>query len=146
MFQRPIPCDVFIAGTAIGAEPVLRNCLSASPSGQMYCLDPDHPARWPFHCSGTTAGSGQRGDAGLKDGIDHHCGCVLRAALLSTLLKIGAELGADGDDPIASAIRNGAQDTIGDAGRKIARRQIDIPPTLTVRPGFRVRVIVSAVK
>ena len=33
--------------------------------------------------------------------------------------------------------------TIGDAGREIVRRQIDIPPTLTIKPGFPVRVIVT---
>ncbi|WP_299589250.1 TrbI/VirB10 family protein [uncultured Tateyamaria sp.] len=88
-------------------------------------------------------GADSAGYAGLEDGVDHHWGGVLRAALLSTLLNIGAELGADDDDPIASAIRDGAQDTIGDAGREIVRRQIDIPPTLTIRPGFPVRVIVT---
>ncbi|PRY80511.1 type IV secretion system protein VirB10 [Yoonia maritima] len=88
-------------------------------------------------------GADSAGYAGLEDGVDHHWGGVLRAALLSTLLNIGAELGADDEDPIASAIRDGAQDTIGDAGREIVRRQIDIPPTLTIRPGFPVRVIVT---
>lgn len=67
----------------------------------------------------------------------------MRAAALSTLLNIGSELGADDEDSIASAIRDGTQDTIGDAGREIIRRQIDIPPTLTIRPGFPVRVIVT---
>ena len=88
-------------------------------------------------------GADSAGYAGLEDGVDHHWGGVLRAALLSTLLNIGAELGADDDDPIATAIRDGAQDTIGDAGREIVSRQIDIPPTLTIRPGFPVRVIVT---
>ena len=88
-------------------------------------------------------GADSTGYAGLEDGVDHHWGGVLRAALLSTLLNIGAELGADDDDPIASAIRDGAQDTIGDAGREIVRRQIEIPPTLTIGPGFPVRVIVT---
>jgi len=88
-------------------------------------------------------GADSAGYAGLEDGVDHHWGGVLRAAVLSTLLNIGAELGADDEDPIASAIRDGAQDTIGDAGREIVRRQIDIPPTLTIRPGFPVRVIVT---
>ncbi len=88
-------------------------------------------------------GADSTGYAGLEDGVDHHWGGVLRAALLSTLLNIGAELGTDDDDPIASAIRDGAQDTIGEAGREIVRRQIDIPPTLTIRPGFPVRVIVT---
>ncbi len=88
-------------------------------------------------------GADSAGYAGLEDGIDNHWGGVLRAAVLSTLLNIGTELGADDEDPIASAIRDGAQDTIGDAGREIVRRQIDIPPTLTIRPGFPVRVIVT---
>jgi len=88
-------------------------------------------------------GADSAGYAGLEDGVDHHWGGVLRAAVLSTLLNIGAELGADDEDPIVSAIRDGAQDTIGDAGREIVRRQIDIPPTLTIRPGFPVRVIVT---
>ena len=88
-------------------------------------------------------GADSAGDAGLEDGVDHHWGGVLRAAVLSTLLNIGAELGTDDDDPIASAIRDGAQDTIGDAGREMVHRQIDIPPTLTIQPGFPVRVIVT---
>jgi len=88
-------------------------------------------------------GTDSAGYAGLEDGVDHHWGGLFRAAALSTLLNIGAELGADDDDPIASAIRDGAQDTVGDAGREIARRQIDIPPTLTIRPGFPMRVIVT---
>ena len=88
-------------------------------------------------------GADSAGYAGLEDGVDHHLGGVLRAALLSTLPNIGAELGTDDDDPVASTIRDGAQDTIGDAGREILRRQIDIPPTLTIRPGFPVRVTVT---
>jgi type IV secretion system protein VirB10 len=88
-------------------------------------------------------GTDSAGYAGLEDGVDHRWGGLFRAAALSTLLNIGAESGADSEDSIASAIRDGAQDTIGDAGREIVRRQIDIPPTLTIRPGFPVRVIVT---
>jgi type IV secretion system protein TrbI len=36
----------------------------------------------------------------------------------------------------------GGQDTVGRAGEEIVRRQLSVPPTLTVRPGFPVRVIV----
>lgn len=35
------------------------------------------------------------------------------------------------------------QDTINDAGQQIVRRQLNIAPTLTIRPGFPVRVIVT---
>jgi len=65
------------------------------------------------------------------------------AAGLATILNIGVELGADDDDDIARAIREGTQDTVGRAGDEIVRRQIAIPPTLTVRPGFLVRVMVT---
>jgi hypothetical protein len=34
------------------------------------------------------------------------------------------------------AIRNDGQDTINDAGQQIIRRQLNVPPTLTIRPGF----------
>ena len=37
----------------------------------------------------------------------------------------------------------GGQDTINDAGQQIVRRQRNVAPTLTIRPGFPVRVIVT---
>ncbi|MCE8000944.1 MAG: TrbI/VirB10 family protein [Rhodobiaceae bacterium] len=88
-------------------------------------------------------GADAEGYAGLEDGVDHHWWDLARAAGLSTLLNIGAELAIDEGDRIAGAIRDGAQDTIGDAGQEIVRRQLAIPPTLTIRPGFPVRVIVT---
>ena len=88
-------------------------------------------------------GTDSAGYAGLEDGVDHHWGGLLRAAGLATLLNIGTELSADEDDPVARAIRDGVQDTIGNAGQGIVSRQLDVPPTLTIRPGFPVRVIVT---
>jgi len=83
------------------------------------------------------------GYAGLEDRVNEHWGGILRAAGLSTLLSIGAELGTDSDDDIARAIRDGGQNTINQAGQDIVRRQLNIQPTLTVRPGYPVRVLVS---
>ncbi|MBC2861667.1 TrbI/VirB10 family protein [Stappia sp. 28M-7] len=88
-------------------------------------------------------GADNAGYAGLEDDVDHHWGDLLRAAGLATLLNIGTELSADEDDPVARAIRDGVQDTIGNAGQGIVSRQLDVPPTLTIRPGFPVRVIVT---
>ena len=88
-------------------------------------------------------GTDGAGFAGLEDGVDHHWWDIAKAAGLSTLLNIGAELGRDESNEIAEAIRDGAQDTIGDAGQEIVRRQIGRTPTLTIRPGFPVRVIVT---
>ncbi len=44
---------------------------------------------------------------------------------------------------VAGYVNNGGQDTINDAGQQIVRRQLNIAPTLTIRPGFPVRVIVT---
>lgn len=88
-------------------------------------------------------GADTQGYAGLEDGVDYHWLDLAKAAGLSTLLAVGAELAVDDDDRLLRAIRNGAQDTINDAGQQIVRRQLNIAPTLTIRPGFPVRVIVT---
>lgn len=88
-------------------------------------------------------GADEAGYSGIEDGVDQHWGRLFLAAGLATVLNIGTELGADSDDDIAQAIREGTQDTIGRAGDEIVRRQIDVPPTLTIRPGFPVRVMVT---
>ena len=83
------------------------------------------------------------GYAGLEDRVDHHWGGVLKAALVSTLLGIGGELGAGNDDNLARALRRGSQDSINRAGEQIVSRELDIRPTLTIRPGYPVRVMVT---
>ena len=81
--------------------------------------------------------------AGLEDGVDYHWGGVVKAALVSTLLGIGGELGAGGDDDLLRAVRRGSQDSINRAGEQVVARELDIRPTLTIRPGFPVRVLVT---
>lgn len=88
-------------------------------------------------------GADTEGYAGLEDGVDHHWWDLAKAAGLSTLLAVGAELTMDDDDRLVQAIRSGAQDTINDAGQQIIQRQLQVPPTLTIRPGFPMRVIVT---
>jgi type IV secretion system protein VirB10 len=88
-------------------------------------------------------GADAEGYAGLQDGVDYHWWDLAKAAGVSTLLNVGAELAIDDDQRLLSAIRDGAQDTINDAGQQIVRRQLSVQPTLTIRPGFPVRVIVT---
>ncbi|WP_035102128.1 TrbI/VirB10 family protein [Devosia sp. LC5] len=88
-------------------------------------------------------GADAQGYAGLQDGIDYHWWDMAKAAGLSTLLAVGAELAVDDDDRLLRAIRDGGQDTINDAGQQIIQRQLQVVPTLTIRPGFPVRVIVT---
>lgn len=88
-------------------------------------------------------GADGQGYAGLEDGVDYHWWDLAKAAGLSTLLAVGTELAVDDDDRLIRAIRDGAQDTVNDAGQQIVRRQLNVQPTLTIRPGFPVRVIVT---
>jgi type IV secretion system protein VirB10 len=88
-------------------------------------------------------GADASGFAGLEDGVDYHWAELLQAAGLSTLLAVGAELATDEEDRLIRALRDGAQDTINQAGQAIVQRQLQVAPTLTIRPGFPVRVIVT---
>lgn len=89
-------------------------------------------------------GADAEGYAGLEDGVDYHWGELFKAAALSTLLSIGANTGSSSDESdLIGAIRDGASDSIGQTGRQIVQRQLNIAPTLTIRPGFPVRVIVT---
>lgn len=92
-------------------------------------------------------GTDPGGYAGLQDEVDHHWGRLLGGAVLSTVLGMGAELAApdhriDGNR-ILVAGRDSAQEAINQAGQEITRRNLDRQPTLTLRPGLPVRVIVS---
>ena len=83
------------------------------------------------------------GFAGLQDRTDYHWGGVLKAALISTLLGVGSEFGAGQDGELARAIRRGTQDSVNRTGEQIVSRELGVRPTLNVRPGFSVRVLVT---
>lgn len=87
--------------------------------------------------------SDPRGFAGLQDSTDYHWGGVLKAALVSTLLGAGSEFGSGDDGNLARAFRRGTQDSINRAGEQIVSRELNVRPTLTIRPGFPVRVLVT---
>lgn len=89
-------------------------------------------------------GTDAEGYAGLEDGVDYHWGELFKAAALSTLLSMGSEMGSsDEESSIVRALRRGAADSVSDVGQQVVSRQLTIAPTLTVRPGFPVRVIVT---
>jgi type IV secretory pathway VirB10-like protein len=62
------------------------------------------------------------------------------------MLAVGSELGAGSDTgnngDIIQALRHGSSDSLNQTGQKIVQH-LNIQPTLTIRPGFPVRVIVN---
>ncbi|MCC7330489.1 MAG: TrbI/VirB10 family protein [Gammaproteobacteria bacterium] len=92
-------------------------------------------------------GTDPAGYAGLEDGIDWHWDRIFAGAALTTLLGVGAELAApenrqDGSRVVIAG-RNSLQDSVNQIGQEMTRRNLNIQPTLTERPGLPVRVIVN---
>lgn len=87
------------------------------------------------------------GYAGLEDGVDWHWDRILAGAALSTLLGVGAELAAPNNSGstggVTVAVRQSAEDTVNQVGQEITKRNVSIQPTLTIRPGFPMRVMVN---
>src|ERR1700732_334684 len=92
-------------------------------------------------------GADTAGFAGLEDEVDNHWGALFRAAVLSTLLGVGSELGSTSgtgsNSDVISALRRGSSESMNQTGQKVVQQNLNIQPTLTVRPGFPVRVIVN---
>jgi type IV secretion system protein TrbI len=89
-------------------------------------------------------GADTQGFTGLEDEVDHHWSRLAMAAALSTALGVGSELGAtNNDSAIVTALRRGSTDSLNQTGQQVVRRNLNIQPTITIRPGFPVRVIVN---
>ncbi|MBK8769677.1 MAG: TrbI/VirB10 family protein [Rhizobiales bacterium] len=83
------------------------------------------------------------GYAGLEDKVDYHTWQLLKGIALATLLGVGTELsvGNSNDDLVAALQQSAAQNT-DRAGQSLVQRQLDVQPTITVRPGWPLRIIV----
>ena len=87
--------------------------------------------------------TGTGGYAGLVDEVDFHTWRLLKGIVLSTLLGVGTELTfGEEESDLVSAIRESSQDSANQAGQRITERNLNIQPTITIRPGWPLRVIV----
>jgi type IV secretion system protein VirB10 len=83
------------------------------------------------------------GYAGLADKVDFHTWTLLIGVGIATLLGVGSELSISGESDLVQAIRESAQSNTARAGDQITQRNLDIQPTITIRPGAPVRVLVT---
>jgi type IV secretion system protein TrbI len=84
------------------------------------------------------------GYAGLEDKIDFHTWQMLKGIGLATLLGVGTELTiGDSENDLVAALLQSAQENTNRAGQQLIERQLDVLPTLTVRPGWLLRIIVQ---
>ncbi|MGJ8477097.1 TrbI/VirB10 family protein [Sphingobium yanoikuyae] len=82
------------------------------------------------------------GYAGLEDRVDFHSWQLLKGIAASTLLGVGANLSFDGESDLVRALRESAQTSSARAGDQLTSRNLSIQPTITIRPGAPVRLLV----
>jgi type IV secretory pathway VirB10-like protein len=88
-----------------------------------------------------------KGAAGLTDQVDEHWWRILKGAAVATLLSVGTAYAA-GDTTaynptVGQVVARSASGEIGTVGAQLTRNNLSIQPTITVRPGFSVNVIVT---
>ncbi|WP_334186231.1 TrbI/VirB10 family protein [Novosphingobium sp.] len=82
------------------------------------------------------------GYAGLEDEVDAHTWQIIKGAAISTLLGLGGELTFSGESDLVQAIRQSTQQNVSRAGDQFVSRTLQIQPTITIRPGATVRLVV----
>lgn len=84
------------------------------------------------------------GYAGLEDEVDFHTWRLIKGIALATVLGVGTELtfGASEND-LVRALRQSTQQSTNQAGQRLVEKNLDVQPTITVRPGWPLRVIVE---
>lgn len=84
------------------------------------------------------------GYSGLVDKVDAHTWQLLKGVAMSTLLGVGTELSlGDSESDLVRAIRESAQQGTSRAGDQIVTKNLNVQPTLKVRPGWPLRVVVN---
>lgn len=82
------------------------------------------------------------GFAGLQDKVDFHTWSLLKGVVLSSLFGVGSELAFSSDSDLVEALRRSSQDNVTRAGDQITQRNLTIQPTITIRPGAPIRLVV----
>jgi type IV secretion system protein TrbI len=84
------------------------------------------------------------GYAGLEDEVDFHTWQLLKGVALASLIGVGTQLSiGNNQNDLVTALRQSVQQSTNQAGQRVVERELDVQPTITVRPGWPLRVIVS---
>jgi type IV secretion system protein VirB10 len=79
----------------------------------------------------------------VSDKVDSHTWQLVKGVLLSTVLGVGTQVSPGGESDLVRAIREAAQQNTSRAGDQITVKNLEVQPTITVRPGFRLLVMVN---
>jgi type IV secretion system protein TrbI len=83
------------------------------------------------------------GYAGLEDEVNYHTWTLLKGIAMSTLLGVGGQVTfGSNQSNLVEAIRQSTQEGTNQAGQRIVEKDLNIQPTISVRPGWPLRVMV----
>ena len=124
---------------------------SSVTAGQERVLVAWHRIIYPDASSldlGTMPGADQGGYAGFSDEVDNHYLASFGNALLLSAFSAGIQLSqpqaTNGQNYSSQQVIAGAVgQQLGELGSEIARRNLQVQPTLTVRPGYQFNVMVT---
>ena len=84
------------------------------------------------------------GYTGLEDEVEFHTWRLIKGITLATLLGVGTELTfGSGEGDLVRALRQSIQQSTNETSQRLVEKNLDIQPTITVRPGWPLRVIVE---
>ncbi len=83
------------------------------------------------------------GYAGLSDQIDYHSYSLLKGFGLSTLVGLTALSGGSNDSDLVKILRDSVRDSANQAGQRVVEKALSVQPSLSVRPGYPLLVIVQ---
>ncbi|HET9131338.1 MAG TPA: TrbI/VirB10 family protein, partial [Terriglobia bacterium] len=84
------------------------------------------------------------GYSGLEDEVDYHTWTLLKGIALSTLLGVGGQVAfGSNQSNLVEAIRESTQESTNQAGQHIVEKDLNTQPTIKIRPGWPVKLIVS---
>lgn len=84
------------------------------------------------------------GFVGLSDRVDSHSWALIKGIALSTVLGVGSELSfGNSRSELVRALRESVQGNGDRAAEQITSKNLEVQPTIRVRPGARVTVLVA---
>ncbi|HYQ92337.1 MAG TPA: TrbI/VirB10 family protein [Candidatus Competibacteraceae bacterium] len=88
------------------------------------------------------------GQGGASDEVDNHYGKLLGGVILSSILGVGAQVAygpkVNTSDPsIGQLAMEGVAGNVNQVGQQITRKNLNVQPTLVIRPGYLFNVLVT---
>ncbi|MDR1649449.1 MAG: hypothetical protein LBR71_04240 [Synergistaceae bacterium] len=91
-------------------------------------------------------GGDQAGNAGFKQSVDNHYSRLIGAALFASVFTAAGKIATDNDKDDQgneSTVAEAVMETMSQLGAKLAERNMNVAPTLRIRPGYRFSIVTA---